>query len=84
MAERIARMATTAAVQVGDTYVQFTKESIEVTANQLNGKRALPFIVQHDPSCMPIGKVTDAWTEPFGPEHSLMARFYIEIHRSRS
>ncbi len=38
MAERIARMATTAAVQVGDTYVQFTKESIEVTANQLNGK----------------------------------------------
>ena len=84
MAERIARMATTAAVQVRDTYVQFTKESIESAANKLNGKRALPFIVQHDPSCMPLGKVTDAWIEPFGQEHSLMARFYIESAQAAS
>ena len=84
MAERIARMATTAAVQVRDTYVQFTKESIESVANHLNGKRALPFIVQHDPSCMPLGKVTDAWIEPFGQEHALMARFYIESAQAAS
>ena len=120
MAERIARMATTAAVQVRDTYVQFTKESIEsvqftkesiasgpchssystihpvcllarlqtlgssLSGNHLNGKRALPFIVQHDPSCMPLGKVTDAWIEPFGQEHALMARFYIESAQAAS
>ena len=84
MAECIARIASTAAVRVRDTHVQFTKESIESAANQLTSKRAMPFIVQHDPSCMPLGKVTDAWTEPFGSEHSLMARVYIESAQAAS
>ena len=78
MAEHIARLATTGIVKQGGFKVQCTKEAIESIAGQVSGERALPFGVEHDPSCMPIGKVTEGWTEPFGDEHVAMARVHVE------
>ena len=78
MAERIARMATTGVVEQGGVEIEITREAIESLANHANGERALPFIVEHDPSCMPIGKITEVWTEPFGEGYAAMGRVHIE------
>ena len=78
MAERIARLATTGIVKQGGFRIQITKEAIESIAGQVSGERALPFGVEHDPSCMPIGKVTEGWTESFGDEYAAMARVHVE------
>ena len=78
MTERIARLATTGIVEQGGSRIQITKEAIESIADHVNGERALPFIVEHDPSCMPLGKLTEGWTEPFGSEYAAMASVYVE------
>lgn len=78
MVEILARVTTTHGVNQGSKTVRLTKESLEDAAKQANGDRAIPFTVGHDPFCMPIGKTTEAWVEPFEDEHALMARTYVE------
>ena len=78
MVEILARIATTHGVKQGSVTVRLTKESLESASEQANGERAIPFTVGHDPFCMPIGKTTAAWVEPFEDGHALMARTYVE------
>lgn len=78
MAEILARTATTHAFRQGNGRVRMTKESLESASERANGDRAIPFVVDHDPFCMPLGKVTEAWVEPYEDEHALVTRTYIE------
>ena len=78
MVEYIARMATTTVVERGGISIRIGKEAIESVSDQLNGERSLAFTIDHDPSCMPIGKTTGAWVEPFGDEYAVMARIHVE------
>ena len=57
MAEFIARIAKTGLVKQGNTTVRLTREVIESFPDQVNGERSLPILVEHDPFCMPIGKL---------------------------
>ncbi len=78
MTEMIARVATTHIIQQGGTRVRVSKEALESAAIQANGDCAIPFTVMHDPYCLPIGKTTEAWIEPYDGEYALMYRTYIE------
>ena len=78
MIEAVARVATTHPMEQAGVKVCLTKESLESASEQANGERAIPFTVEHDPFCLPIGKTTEAWVEPYGPEYALMARIHIE------
>lgn len=78
MVELTARIATTGLVKQGASTVRLTREAIESLADQVNGERSLPFSVEHDPYCMPIGKINEAWVEPFEDEYAAMARIYVE------
>ena len=78
MTEIIERVATTHPIKQGNRIVRMTKESLDSATEQVNGDRAMPFTVQHDPFCLPIGKTTEAWVEPYENEHALMARTYFE------
>ena len=78
MAEAVARVATTHPMEQAGVEICLTKESLESASEQANGERAIPFTVEHDPFCLPIGKTTEAWVEPYGPEYALMARIFIE------
>ena len=78
MAEYTARLATTGPVDQGGTRVNITREAIESISDQVNGERCLPLISDHDPFCMPIGKIKEAWVEPFGDEYAVMARIHVE------
>lgn len=78
MVELTARIATTGLVKQGASTVRLTKEAIESLADQVNGERSLPFSVEHDPYCMPIGKIKEAWVEPFEDEYAAMARIHVE------
>ena len=78
MAEHIARMAATGVINQGGTRIKITREAIESMVSSVDSQRALPFIVEHDPSCMPIGKVTELWAEPFENEYAAMGRVYME------
>ena len=78
MAEYIGRIATTGLIDQGGTAVRFTKEAMESIRDQVNGDRCLPFSVEHDPFCMPIGKIHEAWIEPFDDEYAAMARFHVD------
>ena len=83
MAEYIARVATTGIVEQGNYKIRFTKEAIESISEQVSGDRALPIAIDHDPFCMPIGKSTQAWVEPFGEEDALMVRVLVEDSYSK-
>ncbi len=78
MKVEVVRAATTHLVEQAGAKVRLPKTSLESASEQANGERAIPFTVEHDPFCLPIGKITEAWVEPYGPEHALMARIYIE------
>lgn len=78
MAEHIARMATTGVVSQGGTRIEITRKAIDSLVNSADEGRALPFVVEHDPSCMPIGKITELWAEPFEREYAAMGRVHIE------
>ena len=78
MTEKIARMATTGIIEQGDIKVIMSKESLESTSEEINGNRAVPFTVGHDPSCPPIGKIVETWVEPYEHGHALMARVHVE------
>ena len=78
MSEIIARVATTALVERGGTKTRITREALESMAQQVATSRAIPITVNHDPFSLPIGKIAEAWIEPFGDEYALMARVHIE------
>ena len=78
MVELTARIATTGLVKQGASTVRLTREAIESIADQVNGERSFPFSVEHDPYCMPIGKIKEAWVEPFEDEYVAMARIHVE------
>ena len=78
MTEIIARVATTHIIEQAGVRVALTKESLESGAERANGERAIPFTVEHDPLCMPLGKTVDAWVEPYDEGYALMSRIYID------
>ncbi len=78
MAEILARMATTATIEQGGAKVSITKEVLETFAEQITNGQAKPFTVDHDPFCLPIGKMAEAWVEPFGEGYALIGRVYVE------
>ena len=78
MVEYTTRIAKTGLVEQGATTVRLTREVIESVSDQVNGERSLPFSVEHDPYCMPIGKIKEAWVEPFEDEYVVMARIHVE------
>ena len=78
MAEIRAIVATTGIVNQGSVSMMVTREAIESIPEQVAGDRAIPFMVEHDPFCLPIGKIAEAWVEPFGNEHAVVARIHIE------
>ena len=60
--------------------VVFTKEALESAAEGMNGDRAVRMGANHDPFCMPYGKIVEARVEPKENGHVLVARMYIEDH----
>ena len=78
MVEILARVATTGIVEQGGIRVRITKEAIKSLPETVAGDQAIPFTVDHDPFCLPIGKVEEAWIEPFGKEYAVMARIHLE------
>lgn len=79
MNEFVARVATTHIVSQGGVNIRFPREGIEQAANDINhDKESIPVIPNHDPFSMPIGKVKEAWVEPFGEEFALMHRIQFE------
>ena len=78
MVEIFARVATTGVVQQGNVKVEFTKEALDSFPEQISGDQAVPFTIEHDPYCLPLGKIEEAWVEPFGNEHAVIARIRIE------
>ena len=78
MSELFARVATTGIIQQGSVKVRFTREALESFPEQVAAGQAIPITVDHDPFCLPIGKVEEAWVEPFGEEYALVARIHIE------
>lgn len=78
MPELIALIATTAVVKQGGTRIKLAKEALECFVTQANSEKALPFIVEHDPRSVPLGKVKEVWIEAFGREYAAKARVHIE------
>lgn len=78
MVEFTASIAKTGLVKHGNTTVRMPREVIEFVPDQVNGERLLPFSVEHDPYCMPIGKIKEAWVEQIEDEYVAMARIYVE------
>ena len=78
MSELIARVATTTLVERGGTKTKITKEALESMAEQVATSQAIPITVNHDPSSLPLGRIADAWVEPFGEEYALMVQIDIE------
>ena len=78
MTEIIARVATTHLIEQAGVQVALTKEALESASERANGEHAIPVTVEHNPFCLPIGKTIEAWVEPYGNEHALMSRSYIE------
>lgn len=58
--------------------VVLTKEALESAAEGVNGDRAVRMGANHDPFCMPYGKMIEAWVEPKENHHVLVARMYME------
>lgn len=78
MTEMLARVATTGVVEQGGVRVRITKEALESFPEQVAGDQAIPLTADHDPFCLPIGKIKEAWVEPFGEEYAVMARIHFE------
>lgn len=78
MAEFLARVLTTGIVKQGGISVRITREALESFPEQVARGPSLPIIIDHDPSSLPIGRIEEAWVEPFGDEYALVARIHIE------
>ena len=78
MPEIIACVVTTEIIEQGGVTVRFTREALESIPEQVAAAQAIPITANHDPFALPMGKVEEAWVEPFGDEHALMVRIRIE------
>ena len=79
MTEHIARIAKTGVINEGGVRVKITKEAIDSLAAAMNGDRVAPIIgPEHDPFCLPLGKIIEAWVEPLGNEFAVGAHLYFE------
>lgn len=78
MTELTARIATTGIIEQAGANVLVDKQAIEALVAEINGERAVPLIVNHNPFSIPLGKLTEAWVEPFGNGYAAMVRIYIE------
>ena len=78
MKEIIGTVATTHLIQRGEFPIRMTREALESGVRQMNGDRAIPITVEHDPFCMPLGKTVEAWVEPLGDEFALMSRSFVD------
>ena len=72
------RKAIIAASGVDGHCIRMTKEALYSGAEGLNGDRAVRMGANHDPFCMPYGKVVEAWVEPREDRHVLVARLFVE------
>lgn len=84
-----ARVATTGVVKQGGIEVLITKELIDSIPDQVNGERVMPYTIDHNPFCLPIGKIENAWVEPYKDGYAAMAQIHIEdsysnLYHSRS
>ena len=72
-------LATTDVINRGSYRVSFAKEALEDGITQMNGSAAVPLIANHDPLCMPIGKIKIAWLEERDDgEWMLFGRSYVD------
>ena len=79
MTEYNVRLAKTGVVNEGGVRVMITKEAIESLVVATNGDRVVPIIgPEHDPFCLPLGKIIEAWVEPLDNEYAVGARLYFE------
>ena len=78
MSDFVRVMATTRPVTQGGIQSEITKEALDSFVEQTNAGRAMPLTVEHDPSLMPIGKITEAWVESLDSDYALMARVHME------
>ena len=78
MTEIVAIVARTGIVEQGGVKTRITREAIESIPDQIGGDRAIPVIPNHDPFCLPIGKIKEAWVEPHGDEYAAIVRMHIE------
>lgn len=77
--EWVGIIATTDVVNRGSYSVSLAKEALEDGIAQMNGSSALPMIMNHDPLCMPIGKIKSAWLEEREDgEWMLFSRVYVD------
>ena len=84
-----ALLATTGEIKQGGAEVFVTKELIDSIPDQVNGERVIPFTIDHNPFCLPIGKIEHAWVEPYKDGYAAMAQIHIEdsysnLYHSRS
>lgn len=84
MVEITATIATTRPFKQGNAKIGSAKKVIDSFADQVNGEWSLPFGVEHDPFCMPIGKLKKAWVEPFEDEYAAIACIYVEDDEQRT
>jgi len=72
-------LATTDVINRGSYRVRIAKEVLENGISQINGSSAVPFIANHDPLCMPVGKIKAAWLEERADgEWALCGRTYMD------
>ena len=80
MSKITARVATTGVVEQGGAKVLITKEAIDSIPHQVNGDRAIPYTIDHDPFCLPVGKIESAWVEPYKDGYAAL----VQIHQEDS
>lgn len=78
MAEIVRILGLTGLVRQSTITVNMTMDAIQSIVDRVAGERAIPLGVEHDPLCLPIGKVIEAWIEPYGSEYAAVGRIYIE------
>ena len=62
----------------GGISVRITKEAIESFPEQVAQGPALPMTIDHDPFALPLGKIEEAWVEPYGNEYAVVVRVSVE------
>ena len=78
----IATIATTAPVNVADSQIRFTTESLLGAAHSISSKASAPMALEHDPYTVPVMKSGHAWVE-FGDEFDCLAMEILESEQVR-
>ena len=55
-----------------------TKEALDSLTTPSTSDRAIPITVNHDPFCMPIGKIIETWVEPFQDGYAAVSKLYFD------